>query len=38
MSLGLEKEPSYENARLVGNQITNELFEVIRSKTTNENT
>lgn len=38
MRLGLEKEPSYENARLVDNQITNELFEVIRSKITNENT
>lgn len=38
MKLGLEKEAAYENARLIGNQITDELFELIRLTTVNENT
>ena len=32
MKLGLEKEAAYENARLIGNQITDELFELIRAE------
>ena len=30
MKFGLKKEDAYENARLIGNQITDELFELIR--------
>ena len=30
MKLGLEIEAAYENARLIGNQITDDLFELIR--------
>lgn len=32
MKLGLEKEAAYENAQLIGNQITDELFELIRAE------
>ena len=38
MKLGLKKDAAYENARLIGNQITDELFELVRLTTVNENT
>lgn len=37
MKLGLKKEAAYENARLVGSRITDELFELIRLKVTCDN-